>query len=339
MKFVLFMMLTFAPTAFLFGQVGYGGLVGFEDGASDNGKTIISELSKNDLTADDGSETPELQILAKKLCSDWNSERKAIATAHLKFRLISAKAASLPRKEFVKLLSSVDLVSHPDDLQQISKRILPPLRPGETRHGDWSNKELWQEGLRIREDYHDPGTDATRLKLQDVIIHYDSRQTQATLLPVGSTITVNQVDTFRFVPQLKPEDLDSIKTSDGQVLINTNGGHRNMIIDPVTGMVLNMRVVDSNGEITSEVIQRGAHTYPGGIVFPKLYIKAGYRNGNLYSVLLCLVMEAVFNEDVSETKFTLSVPSGTLIVDQRPAVPIIQRMQSDTKDVLNYSKF
>lgn len=272
---------------------------------------FLSMLSIPCLSAvgDDNLGTPETKRLAEKLQSDWDAQRKVIVTAHLKYRLIESPTSPLPRNEFLNLLETADLVSCPDDLKTVSRRILPPLKVGESRHGDWGDVELWQDGARGREESaHRVQTDAQ---------------------------SIARVSWYRFIPTWSPANIISLEQSDGRILLRTKGNlgyGSNMVIDEATAMVMNMQLEDPKGKLIRERIQKGWTTYPGNVLFPRLYVEANYREGLLSHVLLFVLTDATFNKDIPENVFQAGTPAGGQELDESKfTVPLQNPIEAGMK--------
>ncbi len=291
--------------------------------------------------ANDKLATPEKKQLAEKLCADWNAQRTAIITAHLKYRMIESPTSQVPRGDFLKLLKDADLVSHPDNLKEISARVLPPLKPRESRSGNWSEVELWQEGPRAREEF----AHLTLLDTQDMSVTYSKgsgrpqNHGQVDINTPGdkSNLTSARAAWYRFIPNWSPASISSFEYSDECILMRTKGTHGfcgNMVIDRATAMVLNMQLENAEGQPVQEYIQSGWVAYPGGILFPRLYVKADYRKGMLSNVVLFLLTNASFNNNIPESTFTLAAPAGTVVVDHRHAPLSEAKLRHETADVV-----
>ncbi len=280
----------------------------------------------------------EAKLLAEELCARWRAQHTEVATAYLEFRSIGSKTVPMPREDFLELLASTDLVSEPDNLKILSDRVLPPLKENEFRVAAWTSCRLWQEGYRVRSESLNKGAEGVQIRLRAETGTYEAWAHQATVYPAGDKrpATIETSDQYRLVPHLSPESITSIARLDGQYMVRCGesaGFHSDTVVDAATAIVVNKTVYSSEEELIVEHIQQGLTTYPSGITFPTVCVEAKYRKGKLIHLVLSVIVDAAFNNDIPESKFQLAVPAGTVAVNMRGSPPHMERLGIGTDDV------
>lgn len=258
--------------------------------------------------------------LVQFLCSVWKSQRSEIVTAQLKYRLVRqarGNLATLSPKEVRDLVDSVDVLEHPDDLKDLVAGLnSTPLKSEKP----WGLMESTFYGTKVREERLGKSASHSIQAFDgDVKIEYDAANKQAVVFTPGTSRRhVTRLSEFRKVPNPDVAVYSVVGRSEGRATLSS--GISRLVVDEITGALYNMETRYDSGGIREDLIQKHFVTYPGGIIFPNLSVRAYYgAEGTLVGIHIFSIVEATFNADVSDSAFAVPVPANTQVFDKRSA--------------------
>jgi hypothetical protein len=280
--------------------------------------SILSVLRIAVAIADDAADRKLLEELSAK----WEAQQSEVATAYMRYRLIStgpSGVGDLTSKDVRRFVGSVNLAQRPDDLRLLFQKLHNHAYATDVlrRHTHpWSVMEFYTEGSRTREDRHGSGETDLHVFDGEQEVLTDSANRQADIYRGRSAYLRRTLGHFRFVPPSTGIEALVVKgrSAEGIVLKwrDEKSSLEEVVVDGATALVTRM------SEPGRELLQRDFVTYSGNIVFPSLVVHARYKpSGTLSDLTITLVEEARFNEDLPANTFSVAAAAGTNVFDHR----------------------
>jgi hypothetical protein len=277
-----------------------------------------------------------------RLVDMWAAERTAVVTGHFRFRFIrlaGTRLAGLSVDELEHVVDSVDLTASLDQMKHLFDRISSTPDPSST---PWSVATLDVEGDRFREEHHvllgTKQVTLTGVYNGSEKVDADGINNQVTIARGKTQIKDMSVSDLRFIPvvtELAPDEFSVAKEPNGRVLVTA--GSSTLSVDEATGFAYRFVGRSTEGRVTSEILQYGPVSYPGGIVFPTASVKiACYTNGKISRVQIVVMEEVILNQPVKDETFQVAAAKGAVIVDATKSrdVPNVFRLPKDVSDVV-----
>jgi hypothetical protein len=248
----------------------------------------------------------------KDLETIWEAQRQEVATAHIRCRSFrNANINSISHEEVVQAIKSADLVRNPDGLKTVIDRLSSKYL---TNPKPWSVIDYYFSGPKVKEDVL--GTQVFVFDGQNSI-ELDPANHQVRLFKPGDyTAYIRKLSDFRRVPRNSNYRIEHV----GSGLLELHDESlalERFFVEAGTGLLREFRSEHGKGKVGRATIQEHFVTYPGGITFPALVVKADYGATGLHSIDLTLVEEASFNQELPPDTFKVGIPAGTNVFDER----------------------
>jgi len=272
----------------------------------------------------------------KRLSEIWNGQRSEIATAHIRARLANTGAVNpLSPERLHALIKTARLPDNPDHLKGVVDAV---FKPPPAMEKPWTTIDFRSEGAKTREDASSQGgPGGSRIFDGTNDINFDRTNRQIALYQAGASNSYRRsLDAFRFVPEMKPDALRVVERKAGRVVLEAK--RLRAEVDEATGFVHRWSIDDGVGQVIKEVLQDGAASYPGGIVFPSVAIEADYSGGGLTFFMITVIEKAEFNQPMPATTFALAGRPGLAVFDRRTTSDRIRyvRIKEPTPSVVEY---
>jgi len=293
---------------------------------------------------------PDDTVIIQAILDHVAACRDEVVSAEIHYRWhISTYRNPANTSERVRtLLDESDLIGDPDSLQSLVDALDPfpvPTAPV------WQTRDFVMLGDKRRAD---TSGGAVQLVDSDHEMTYSGINRQLDIENRGNSyVHKTQIEDFRSFPptrltadryRVAKHDHGLITLAvrpleDGQRGAATSADSRDpkspiaeYTFDEVTH-VMTHGVTYSRGQVYKEFWQQALNEYPGGVILPTLRIKAIYDKGILKSLTVWLIAEARLNGPVNEERFVMTVPKGTVIVDNRLNESVIRKVKKPIDDV------
>jgi hypothetical protein len=151
---------------------------------------------------------------------------------------------------------------------------------------------------------------------------------------------------LRLIPiatDLPCETFSTERDSTGQIVIKAASANSisEFIVDEETGFVRRLAARTCEGRTRRIHLQSGPVTYPGGVVFSKVYTQIScYTNCEVSNLQIVIIDQASLNQPIKEDVFRVFVPSGTTVVDaiKNPGAQNVFRAKEDISDIAAFLK-
>lgn len=273
--------------------------------------------------------------LVERLQAEWDSQRTAIKTAHIRARAFrSSEMEPLSHSQVQAVFNTFDLANRPDDLRKL---VLALWKYKEFDFDPWDIVEVTIDGGRLRE------RTTTRLGVHDIVVDRgitavgNSAANQVSILRTSdSKWVLRHLKDFRYIPQAgltAPDRFPGFKLTIAErkgrrVHLKMAASPADYDVDAETGFVHAYRHYTDNYTILWEVLQFGAGELPSAIAH------LGYKDGKLIQAHILVVEQAELNSELPPDAFILKAPNGVLIDDSRnPERKRAFRADADIPDV------
>ena len=260
--------------------------------------------------------------LQSHLSSIWAGERSAIVNGQFRLQLLRPPpkyTRALPHDEVHELL----------DAQDISRNGLKDLVTSLCKKGTYiASIELVVEGGDAREVLTNGANEVVMQSAARgdtrVFTKQSSTNSQATISRDRNLPAPLRLSDIRYVPPV-PFDwsrfsIEEFKDVDSKIKLVATDGLTSCVVDKRLGFAYHVARF-ANRESTApfiEFLQYDPIEYSSAsAVLPSVSLRLFYQNGKLYRFVGIALEEARLNEDLSTDAFTVSVPKGTVIVDER----------------------
>ena len=129
--------------------------------------------------------------------------------------------------------------------------------------------------------------------------------------PSKSRTGLFHLDAFRKVPS--PSDKLKVVAEDGD-LLRLRLSSWEYVVNPGTGFVSESTVIQANERL---FLFRGPVTHPGGVILPSVAGRFQFFAGRLDHMQVLVIEDAEFNIELPKDAFGISVPAGTVVIDER----------------------
>jgi hypothetical protein len=263
----------------------------------------------------------ERESVLNKLKTQWKSQSKAVATAHVTYRHIPIAKAWFKKKDKKELINDIDKYSRSItlssffDLVRSISIVLDEVSGDELKESEsWlGNHEMFFDGICTKiiervessqngflEFYISPVNSIQVFRQNNQVSLYNSSDFRWRFLGFES---------FRMFPEMEKSKINEVISID-KGIVSLKYDDYILKVDQSTSLVFEAVKKDSGGDVSRIGYQFGTIVLKNNIVFPKSFILAEFQEGQCVLMDIVLIEDIAVNTNIPKSEFSAAIPEG-----------------------------